>query len=335
MALPTYISSGTFTAGAAAISPPFPGQPPDLQANDIALLVVESENQAISLSSAQGFVEVGAQANKAAGTAATNPANRIAVYWKRLTGPTDVTAPTVADSGDHQTGQIHIFRGCKTTGNPWNVFAEGNDGGVNDTSGSIPGATTTAADCLVVLICGSSFNGTSTVQFSAWTNADLASLTERTDNTNTTGLGGGHGMATGEKASAGAYGATTVTLANTSFKGTMSIALEGAGAVTTPVTLAATGVAAPTIARATTFGRSLAAASVAVATITPALAFGVSMAATGVAALTITARLTIAKLLSVLGTGLASLAAQFVAGGGGPGGYSGSHRTGISTGPKI
>jgi hypothetical protein len=77
-----------------------------------------------------------------------------------------------------------------------------------------------------VLINTSSFNGNSTAAFSAWTNADLGSITERTDNTNTAGLGGGHGLATGTRVTAGAYGNTTVTLANTSFKGAMSIALE-------------------------------------------------------------------------------------------------------------
>jgi hypothetical protein len=238
----TYVGSGTFTAGTAAITPPFPA---GIAANDIALLVCESENQAISLSTPNGFVELGDQANKAAGTAATNPASRLAVFWKRLTGAD--AAPTVADSGDHTTGQIHVFRGVRTTGNPWDVFAEGNDGGVNDTSGSIPGATTTVPNCLIVLLCSTSFNGTSTAQFSGWTNADLANLTERTDNSNTAGLGGGHGMATGEQAAAGAYGATTVTLANTSFKGTMSIALapEPVSTLTPSVVTAAWSARAP------------------------------------------------------------------------------------------
>jgi len=232
----TYVGSGTFTAGTVAITPPFPA---GTQADDIALLVCESENQAISLSAANGFVELGNQANKAAGTAATNPASRMAVYWKRLTGSD--TAPTVADSGDHTTGQIHVFRGVRTTGNPWDVFAEGNDGGANSTSASIPGATTTVDGCLVVLLCSTSFNGTSTAQFSGWTNASLTNLLERTDNSNTAGLGGGHGMATGEKTVAGTYGATTVTLANTSFKGTMSIALapQPASQTLTPSVVAA------------------------------------------------------------------------------------------------
>jgi hypothetical protein len=218
---PSYLASGPFTAGTGAITPPLPA---DTIAGDVALLVVQSENQTISLTTANGFAEVGAQANKAAGTAGVNPATRLATYWKRLVGGD--LPPVVADSGDHTAAQIHVFRGCSASGNPWDVFAEGNDSAANDTTGSIPGATSTVANCLVVLLCATSFDGTSTAEFSGWTNAGLTNLLERQDNCDTAGLGGGHGMATGERAVAGAYGATTVTLANTSFKGTMSIALK-------------------------------------------------------------------------------------------------------------
>lgn len=308
MALPTYFGSGAFTVGAAAITPPFPV---DTLENDIALLVCESENEAISLSAAQGFVEV-TNSPQFAGTAATNPANRIAVFWKRLAGGD--TAPTMADSGNHNTAQIHVFRGVKTAGDPWNITAGGNDGGVNDTSGAVPGATTTVADCLVVLISGSSFNGTSTAQFSGWTNADLANILERTDNTNTSGLGGGHGMATGEKAAAGAYGDTTVTLANTSFKGAMSIALEGAGAVTFFQTLPAVAIGIAGLSTVTTFARTLAATAVGVAMLATALLTSVTMAATAVGVATLSKVLVFGQTLVAVATGVASLVTEFIAG---------------------
>jgi len=227
MALPTFKAAGTFTAGTGAITPPYPtgGGAPAL--NDIAILVVESENQVISLTTPNGFAELGAQANKAAGTAAVDPASRLAVYWKRCAGGD--SAPVVAAPGNHATARIYLFSGCKTSGDPWNVYAEGNDGGANDLTGVIPGATTTIADCLIFLICTSSYNSTQTTELGTtafWTNANLANIVERGDNTNTAGLGGGHGSATGEKAGAGAYVATTVSLAHTSYKGAMSIALE-------------------------------------------------------------------------------------------------------------
>lgn len=223
-ALPTYKGSGTFTAGTVAITPPFPtgGASPAL--NDICLLVVESENQAITLSSAQGFAEVTTYSPQSAGTAAVNPGSRLAVFWKRAAASN--TAPTVADSGDHTTGQIHCFSGVITTGNPWDIGAGGNDSAANDTSAVIPGATTTTNNALIVLITSTSYNGNSTAQCTGWSNASLANITERTDNTDTSGLGGGHCMATGEKSSLGAYSQTTATLANTSYKGAVSLALK-------------------------------------------------------------------------------------------------------------
>jgi len=218
-----YRSSGTFTAGTGAITPPYPA---GMVANDVCLLVVTSENQAISLTTANGFVEVPTWSPQSAGTAATNPGSRLAVFWKRTVGGD--SAPVVADSGNNTEGRIHCFSGIITSGNPWDTGAGGNDSAANDTTGTIPGSTTTVANTLVVLIISTSYNGTSTAQFASWTNGDLTNLLERSDNSNTANLGGGHGMATGEKANAGSYTTTTVTLANTSYKGAISLALKPA-----------------------------------------------------------------------------------------------------------
>src|SRR5437762_11189945 len=120
MALPTYFGSGAFTfAAGAGITPPFPAS---TLANDIALLVVESENQVITLTTANGFVEV-LNSPQGTGSAGVSGSTRLAVYWKRLVGGD--AAPVVANPGDDVTGQIHVFRGCRTTGNPWDVTAGG------------------------------------------------------------------------------------------------------------------------------------------------------------------------------------------------------------------
>lgn len=219
--IPAYRASGTFTAGTGSITPPYPA---GMAANDVCLLVAESENQAITLTTANGFVEVPTWSPQFAGTAATNPASRLAVFWKRTVGGD--AAPVLADSGDHTTGVIHCFSGVITSGNPWNTGAGGNDGGVNSTTGHIPGSTTTVDNTLVVLIESTSNNATATTNCSAWTNADLANILERQDNSNTAGLGGGSCMATGEKATAGAYATTTVTMSVTTFKGAISLALK-------------------------------------------------------------------------------------------------------------
>ena len=69
---------------------------------------------------------------------------------------------------------------------------------------------------------------------SAFTNAALASIAERVDNWVSSGTGGGIGAATGEKAAAGAVGATTATLVTGNFKAMISIALQGAVVLPTP-----------------------------------------------------------------------------------------------------
>lgn len=219
---PAYRASGTFTASTGAITPPYPAS---MQAGDVCLLVVTSENQAITLTTANGFAEV-SWSPQYAGTAATDPASRLAVFWKRTVGGD--AAPVVADSGNNTEGQIHCYSGVISTGNPWDVGAGGNDGAANTTAGNIPGATTTVNDDLVVVINSTSNNATNQAQFSGWTNANLINLTERADNSNTAGLGGGHGIADGVDDIAGAYGTTTVTLANTSYQGAISIALKPA-----------------------------------------------------------------------------------------------------------
>jgi hypothetical protein len=221
-AVPTYVASGAF---AASTTVPTCAIPAGVNPFDILLLVVESENQAISLTTANGFVEV-TNSPQSAGTAATDPANRIAVYWKRAIGNGNDANPVPADSGDHTSCQVHAFRGVIGSGNPWDVIAGGNDSAANDTTAVIPGATTTVANDLVVLIQGTSNNATGTANCGAVTNADLTSITERTDNSNTAGLGGGHCLITGTKATAGAYTTSTLTMGATTFKGAMSIALQ-------------------------------------------------------------------------------------------------------------
>lgn len=225
LAQPAYRSNSGLTSTATTCS--VPTMPSGMAVNDVVLFVAESENEAISLGTANGYVEV-TNSPQSAGTAAANPANRLAVYWKRITNAAD-TSPVTTDSGNHTTCNAYAFSGVITTGNPWDVTAGGDDGAANDTSAAIPGATTTVDNTLVVAITGTSFNGTSSVQCGTPTNADLTSLTERFDGTNTINLGGGHCLITGVKASAGTYADTTLTLANTSFKGAISIALQPPG----------------------------------------------------------------------------------------------------------
>jgi len=214
-ALPFFVAAGTMAEGVGNV---IPGLPAALQEKDIMLLFVETANQTVSAPS--GWVAT-ADSPQGTGTAGDVAATSLSVFWKRATAVE--SAPTVTDPGDHAIAQILSFRGCIDTGDPWDVTS-GNTA-ASSTSVSIPGDTTTVANCLVVLAVS---NGTdsATAQTSGYANTDLANLTERTDVNSTQGNGGGFAVATGEKATAGAYGATTATLANASTQGRISIALK-------------------------------------------------------------------------------------------------------------
>jgi len=221
---PTYQAAGAVVGGTGAQTAAWPIH----QSGDVALLIVETANEAVTLSTPAGFVEV-TNSPQGTGTAGGTSATRLTVYWKRATTSAEAS-PRVADSGNHQIAQIITFRGVIASGNPWDITA-GNVASSASTSVSIPGATTTVANTLVVtIVCNGT--DTTTAQTSGWTNANLTSLTERVDNANTSGNGGGFGVATGVKATAGAYGATTATLVTSSTQGRISIALKPSTVVT-------------------------------------------------------------------------------------------------------
>lgn len=227
--IPTYQSKATsLTGGTGTCTPSTTGA--SWQAGDILLVVASSENESISLSTANSFAEVGTQANQAAGTAATDPGQRLAVYWKRATATND-SMPVIADSGNNTECQLYTFRGAIDSGNPWDVIASGNNSGssiANNSNLTIPSVTTTVTNTLIVLITGHSQNATQTTNCGTVTNANLGSLTERGDATNTAGLGGGHCLFTGTSASTQTIGSTTVvnTGGSATYAGALTIALK-------------------------------------------------------------------------------------------------------------
>jgi hypothetical protein len=219
--VPTFVAAGTVANGTGAITPALPA---GIVANDILLLFVESASEVIFLSNQNGGTWTEApDSSQSTGAGGGTSSTRLAVFWSRYNGTQG--APTVADPGDHAVGRIIAIRGCIGSGDPFDVTAGGTEA-ASDTSGSIPGDTTTVANTLVVAALTSSYDGSSTTMFSGWTNANLTNLTERIDNNVADGNGGGIGVATGEKATAGAYAATTVTLTNAGYKALWSGALK-------------------------------------------------------------------------------------------------------------
>ena len=236
---PTFQAAGTAVAGPGAITVAWPAH----QVDDIALLLVETANQTVTLSTPSGFVAV-TNSPQGTGTAGGDPATRLTVFWARATSAAMANV-VIADSGDHNIGRIITFRGVVTTGNPWDITA-GAVAASTSTAVSIPTVTTTVADTLVVTIV-SNMTETNTAQTSGWTNANLTGLTEIADSNTSSGNGGGFGAAAGVKAAAGATGATTATLANASVQGLMTIALLPADTIPPSVTIdQAVGQADPT-----------------------------------------------------------------------------------------
>jgi hypothetical protein len=213
---PAFQAAGTKVDSTGAVSPAWPAH----QANDIALLVVETAGgEPASLSAPQGFTGV---TGSPQGDNVDIGGTVLTVWWKRAASSSEA-APTVADSGDHTLAQIVTFRGAVTTGNPWDVTAGSATSGTGSTAFSIPGGTTTVANTLVVALIASS---TSTAA-SGWTNAALTGLAERTDVSSSQGNGGGLATATGVKLLPGPY-ATTGTLGASVRQARMSIALKPA-----------------------------------------------------------------------------------------------------------
>lgn len=224
MALPTVVAVGTVANGTGDV---VPGLPTGWAADDIHIMVVEQSAVNTFGTAPSGWALVTGTQQKA-GSAADD--GNIQVYWRRAVGGD--TAPTVTDTINHTSARILGVRGCIASGNPWDVITAGT--AAAGTLVSITGGTTTVNDCLIVAVVGTGPDIASTTEVGNWANASLANVTERMDNYNTDGNGGGFGMATGEKATAGAYNATTATLVTSSTQAFCTIALKPPSGTQTP-----------------------------------------------------------------------------------------------------
>ena len=194
---------------------------PAHQVNDVALLFVETANEAVTLSTPAGFVEV-TDSPQFVGSSGGIGSTRLTVYWARATSGS-MTSPVIGGSYNHVVAVIVTFRGVSSVGNPYEATA----GSVKDTASTstdFPAVTTLTPGTLIVLAAAVDLDSNSTNVWSAFTNANLTGLAERVDQTTSTGRGGGLGVATGAFAGPGNTGTTTGTL-NSSITTQMTIAL--------------------------------------------------------------------------------------------------------------
>ncbi len=216
-AAPTFQAAGTRQGGQGNVTVAWPTH----QVDDIALLVVESTGgETIQLSVANGFVQV-TNSPKSTGTGTSG--TRLAVFWARATS-TSMPSPIVQDPGNHVSAQILTYRNVIATGNPWDVTGGGVKASASNTV-SVTGVTTTVADTLIVQAV-SRDNDSSAAAFSGQANANLTSLTERSDGGTTSGNGGGFAVWDGVMATAGGTGNTTANIVTNVVNAFLTIALK-------------------------------------------------------------------------------------------------------------
>lgn len=225
----SYVSNGAFASGTGALTVGVPAGHAD---GDLFLLMVNSANQTIATPS--GWTQV-SNSPQGTGTAAAAGGVRLAVFWKLVSGTQ--SSQSVADSGNYTTAIMSCWRGVDPAA-PIHVTA----GSVGASSASLtwPAVTTTVPACMIINAVGLDFDGNSTARLGSWTNANLASITERHDQTVNAGAGGGIGFSSGILASAGSTGSTTATETAATTHTYLTIALAP-GAITGTTTLDGSG----------------------------------------------------------------------------------------------
>jgi hypothetical protein len=214
-AIPTYVNKGTFTSGTTSISVPMPAS---IVAGDLIIIFAESANETINTPS--GYTQVSGSP-QSTGTANAAGGVRLAVFYKVAVGGD--TSVTVNGTTNHITGISMAFRGVSSS-SPIHLTATKVDSTAT-TAMSWPTLTTTLANTLIINAAANDQDISGSAQVGSPTNASLGSLTERHDQTVSTGVGGGLVVTTGTKAVAGAVSATTATGASSVTHAYLTIAL--------------------------------------------------------------------------------------------------------------
>ena len=174
--------------------------------NDIGLVVIETSGNSANLTPPAGWV---ALPGTPVTDVATTAGSKLHVWWKRAASAAEAAVATGAGT-DHVLARLYTFRGCVTTGNPWNVITTGTKTTASTTA-TVPALTTTRDDLLITMIVGRPDDNGSTTHFGVPVNANLTGLAERGEAGTNTGNGGGFVLSTGVKALPGATGTSTLT----------------------------------------------------------------------------------------------------------------------------
>ncbi len=194
---------GAMQGAAGSITHTIGGTSGITEVGDLILIFLESANQAFT--AVTGYLQA-PSSPQGTGTAAAANATRLTIFYKFADG-TETTYVT-GDSGDHNAVGSLVIRGVDRV-NPFNANA-GNTATAS-TAITCPAVTTTVPECMIINAIATDYDLNSTAVFSNPTNANLTNLTERIDGTTAQQDGGGLGVFTGLKATAGSTGTTAVT----------------------------------------------------------------------------------------------------------------------------
>ena len=207
----SFVSVGTPQSSTGAITVPWGVH----QSGDIGIMLIDtlgSDGDA-SLATANGFTQI-------TGSPVTGT-NKLSIWWARADS-SSMSSPITNDSGDHQFGQIAVFRNCVATGTP--IGANYTTKNATSATMLFDGITTTRSKSMILNCVGISVSS-ATPQLSSWTNGEMVSMTEAIDYAAIPGENGGIGLAYGIKTTVGAISQTQVTCSTSRNYCTMQIEL--------------------------------------------------------------------------------------------------------------
>lgn len=172
--------------------------------DDLILIFLGSANQAFTPVS--GYLQV-PDSPRGAGTAGGAGAVRLTIFYKFSDG-TETTYVT-GDSGNHNLVSSLIISGVDKV-NPFNANA-GNTAAAS-TAITCPAVTTSVPECLIINAINTDRDANTVGSyFTSPSNANLANITIQVNKTSNIQQGGGLGIISGEKATAGSTDTTAVT----------------------------------------------------------------------------------------------------------------------------
>jgi hypothetical protein len=201
---PTVRGVGAFQGGAASLTHTIGGTSGISEPGDLILIFLESANQTFTAPVGGGYLALGSSPQGIGANPGAANATRLTIFYKIATGAE--TTYVTGDSGDHNIVCSLVIANVDIA-NPINVTA-GNTA-TAATAITFPAVTTTVPECLVINAVTTDRDINNEPYFTNIVNANLANITQRVNRTFNTGQGGGIGVFTGQKATAGTTGSTT------------------------------------------------------------------------------------------------------------------------------